>query len=245
MARPLIGVTKPNHGDRVSFWAACLALRQSGARTMAITADHPGEDIRIDGLLLGGGTDVHPSRFDMKPKPGYAYDERRDAMELAWVRRAHAQDLPTLGICRGAQFLNVAAGGGLHMDVTDAFTETRYPQHWFEQAYFRKRVMIEPASQLHAIVGADTLWVNSIHRQAVHALGQGLRIAAREENGAIQAIEDPSKRFWLGLQFHPEFMVYRTKIRRIFSAFVAAAAASKGCPRDVDSLDDGRRRVTS
>jgi putative glutamine amidotransferase len=228
--RPLIGVTKPDHGDRASFWAACLALRLSGARTKPITADRPGGDVHIDGLLLGGGTDIHPALFDMTPKPDYAYDRGRDEMELAWVRRAHALDLPTLGICRGAQFLNVAAGGGLHMDVTGAFAQTRYPQHWLEQAYFRKRVVIEPGSRLHAILGADTVWVNSIHKQAVHALGDGLKISAREMNGAVQAIEDPSKRFWLGVQFHPEFMVYREQIRRIFKAFVAAAAC--GWSRD-------------
>lgn len=222
--RPLIGVTKPNHGDRASFWAACLALRLAGADTIPITADRPGDETSIDGLLLGGGTDIHPALFGMAPKPHYPYDEDRDQMELAWVRRAYRQDLPTLGICRGAQFLNVAAGGGLHMDVTGTFTQTRYPQHWLEQAYFRKRVVIEPGSRLHAIVGADAMWVNSIHQQAVHGLGDGLKVSAREVKGAVQAIEDSSKRFWLGVQFHPEFMLYRAQIRRIFSAFVAASA---------------------
>jgi putative glutamine amidotransferase len=220
---PLIGVTKPNHGDRLSFWAACLALRLSGARTTPITADRPGEHAGIDGLLLGGGTDIHPALFYQTPKPGYVYDRARDEMELAWVRRAFDQDLPTLGICRGAQFLNVAAGGGLHMDVADAFTQTRYPQHWLEQAYFRKRVVIKPSSRLRAIVGSDVLWVNSIHKQAVEALGGGLIVAAREVNGAVQAIEDPARRFWVGVQFHPEFMLYRAQMRRIFEAFVQAA----------------------
>jgi putative glutamine amidotransferase len=223
--RPLIGVTKPNHGDQLSFWAACLALRLSGARTTPITADRPGEDVGIDGLLLGGGTDIHPVLFDRTPKSDYAYDVGRDEMELAWVRRAYQQDLPTLGICRGAQVLNVAAGGALHMDVTGAFTQTRYPQHWLEQAYFRKRVVMTSPSRLRAIVGADALWVNSIHRQAVAALGQGLVVAAAEVNGAVQAIEDPGRRFWIGVQFHPEFMLYRADMRRIFRTFVKAAAS--------------------
>jgi putative glutamine amidotransferase len=223
--RPLIGVTKPNHGDRASFWAAWLALRLSGAHTIALTADRPGENVGIDGLLLGGGTDIHPALFDGTPKPDYAYDVGRDEMELAWVRRAYRQDLPTLGICRGAQFLNVAAGGGLHMDVTGAFTQTRYPQHWLEQVYFRKRVVITPASRLRMIVGSDALWVNSIHKQAVEALGDGLIVAAREVNGAVQAIEDPARRFWVGVQFHPEFMLYRAEMRRIFSAFVMTAVS--------------------
>jgi putative glutamine amidotransferase len=223
--RPLIGVTKPNRGDRASFSAACLALELSGARTVAITADRPGASIGIDGLLLGGGTDIHPALFGMEPKPGYAYDRDRDEMELSWVGRAYGGDLPTLGICRGAQFLNVAAGGGLHLDVAEAFTRTRYPQQWLEQAYFRKQIIIEAGSKLRSIVGADRLWVNSIHKQAIHTLGGGLVVCAKEIDGAVQAIEDPSKRFWLGVQFHPEFMFYRAQIRRIFSAFIKAAAS--------------------
>jgi putative glutamine amidotransferase len=121
--------------------------------------------------------------------------------------------------------MNVAAGGALHMDVAAAFPGERYPAHWFEQLYFRKTVRIEPDSRLAAIVGHEDLPVNSIHSQAVHRIGDGLRVAARERNGAVQAIEDPRRRFWLGVQFHPEFLFYRARCKAIFRAFVAAATA--------------------
>jgi len=109
-SRPLIGITKPDHGDLGAFWAARLALALGGARSLALTAH---DNLTLDGLMLGGGSDVFPPQFGALPKTAYAYDLRREAMELAWLRRAWAEDMPTLGICRGAQLMNVAAGGNV------------------------------------------------------------------------------------------------------------------------------------
>jgi len=222
--RPIIGVTRPDRGDALSYGCAWLSLWLSGARPVAIRARAPREDLLLDGLLLTGGADVHPILFQDAPKAGYAYDHGREAMELSWLRRARSGDLPTLGICRGAQLMNVAAGGALHMDLALAFPRTRYPGHWLEQLVFRKLVRIEPGSRLAAAAGDQDLSVNSIHRQAIERLGAGLTVTARERNGVIQAIEDPTRRFWLGVQFHPEFLFYRRRCRNIFRAFVAAAA---------------------
>jgi putative glutamine amidotransferase len=221
--RPLIGVTKAEDGDLVPFVCGWLSLWLSGARPVMITAGSPRDDVRLDGLLLGGGADVHPALFETAPKRDYAYDMAREATELTWLRRAQAMDLPTLGICRGAQLMNVAAGGTLHMDLAATFQDTRYPSHWLEQIFFRKRVGVEPGSRLGEILGVTELRVNSIHQQAVGRLGEGLQIGAVEPGGAIQAIENPVRRFWIGVQFHPEFLFYRARCRRIFKAFVAAA----------------------
>jgi putative glutamine amidotransferase len=223
-ARPLIGVTKPSRGDLPAFWAVCLALRLCGARPIRLSVAPDDCAIALDGLLLGGGSDVHPAQFKAAPKPGYAYDLDRQALELAWITRARGLDLPVLGICRGAQLMNVAAGGGLLMDLVETFAPAGYPRHWFRQAYFRKRVTIAEGSRLHAIAGVSSLWVNSVHRQAVADLGEGLIATAWEENGVVQAIENPSRAFWLGVQFHPEFLFYRRPVRRLFTAFVNAAS---------------------
>lgn len=235
-ARPLIGVTKADDGDLTTFWCGWLSLWLSGARPVAITARRPREDLPLDGLLLGGGADVHPSLFQATPKRAYPYDLAREAMELARLRRAHAEDLPTLGICRGAELMNVAAGGALHMDLASTYRDARFPSHPLEQIVFRKPVRIEPDSRLHAILGTAALRVNSIHQQGVGRLGEGLRVCAQEVGGAIQAIEDPSRRFWIGVQFHPEFLFYRARFRRIFQAFVAEATrfaeARGGAPAD-------------
>jgi putative glutamine amidotransferase len=221
--KPLIGVTKPSSGDLPAFWAVCLALRLSGARPVRLTRE-PRDQIEVDGLLLGGGSDIHPTEFRGTPKPGYVYDLERQALELAWITRARALDLPVLGICRGAQLMNVAAGGALLMDLAGTFTARGYPDHWFRQAYFRKHIAIVPGTRLSAITGVSDLRVNSAHRQAVAELGEGLLVSAREDNGVIQAIEDPQRAFWLGVQFHPEFLFYCSPVRRLFHAFVAAAA---------------------
>jgi putative glutamine amidotransferase len=223
--RPLIGLTKGDRGDLTGFICAWLSLWLSGARPVAITANHPGHDLPLDGLLLNGGSDIHPMLFQTEPKTGYAYDLPREAVELAWLRRAGAADMPTLGICRGSQLMSVAAGGALHMDLAAAYSDTRYPTGWLEQIFFRKHVVIEPGSRLAAIVGPAELRVNSVHKQAVRLAGDHLKVSARERNGAIQAVEDPSRRFWIGVQFHPEFLFYRARSRAIFRAFVEAAQA--------------------
>ncbi|WP_158918653.1 gamma-glutamyl-gamma-aminobutyrate hydrolase family protein [Caulobacter sp. S45] len=224
MARPLIGVTKPSQGDNAAFAAMCLAVRLAGGAPVRLSASSPGDGLRIDGLLLGGGTDIHPKRFHTPPKPGYDYDVAREHMELAWLERADRLQLPVLGICRGAQFMNVAAGGALHMDLTEEFQPARYPQTWWKQLYFRKRILITRGSRLHRITGQERLCVNSIHKQAVGKVGEGLMVSAREENGVAQAIERSGERFWLGVQFHPEFLQHRKPFRSIFAAFIQAAA---------------------
>jgi len=226
-SRPLIGVTKPDRGDLGAFWAVRVALLLAGARSLALTATAPGETLTLDGLVLAGGVDVHPSLFQTAPMADRPYDHARETMELVWLRRAWASDLPTLGICRGAQLMNVAAGGTLHLDLARTFPQTRYPSHWLEQIHFRKRVLLEPGSLLAAIAGGDEMRVNSIHSQAADRPGRGLRASAHETNGSIQAIEDPSRRFWLGVQFHPEFLIHHRQCRRIFRAFAAAAAGAR------------------
>lgn len=222
--RPLIGVTKPSHGDALSFLVVCLALWLAGARTVRLVRPPGAMNGALDGLLLGGGSDVYPASFH-PPKAGYDYDLERQALELDWIARASESDLPVLGICRGAQLINVAAGGSLVLDLAATYNARRYPRHWLRQAYFRKRIQIARGSRLGEITGVSELWVNSVHRQAVGDLGAGLAVAATEDNGVIQAIEAPRCAFFIGVQFHPELLIYKGPVRRLFAAFVDAARA--------------------
>ena len=222
--RPTIGVTRPSVGDLLSFLAIALAIRLAGGR--AVRLESSGwEQVRLDGLVLSGGSDVFPGRFQTRPKADYSYDHPREQMELALLERALAEDLPTLGICRGAQLMNVAAGGSLHMDVAERFHPTPYPQHWLRQIHFRKQVAVTPGTRLHAVLGCERLWVNSIHSQAVDRLGEGLTVSAREENGLPQAIERSDRDFCIGVQFHPELLLHRRVFRRLFEALVHSAKA--------------------
>lgn len=220
--RPVIGVTMPDRGD----WAPWLALKTAvwlaGGRAVRLTARAPRDPRTIDGLVLGGGSDVYPLAFEGKPKPGYRYDLARGDMEASWALAARRHDLPVLGVCRGAQMLNVLAGGSLHMDLA-GFEGTKLAPSPWDHATVRKAVRLRGGSRLAQVLGPAPLRVNAIHRQAIDRLGVGLTVAAREANGVIQAIEDRSRRFWIGVQYHPELLLYRTRHRRLFKALVEAA----------------------
>jgi putative glutamine amidotransferase len=225
--RPRIGVTKPSRGGMFSFWAICAAIRLEGGWPVGLSASAPASTEALHGLVLGGGVDVDPQRFGAAQKLRYAYDDARDAMELAWLDRAAEADLPTLGICRGAQLMNVAAGGTLHLDLPSRFGWAAYPQHWLRQSYFRKWINVAPGTRLHAVLGVERLRVNSVHSQAIDAVGAGLVVSAREDNGIAQVIERPDAAFWIGVQFHPEFLIRSVPCRRLFRSFVSAASEHK------------------
>ncbi|MGZ3306799.1 MAG: gamma-glutamyl-gamma-aminobutyrate hydrolase family protein, partial [Asticcacaulis sp.] len=220
--RPVIGITKPVHGDRLSWLAMKLAVWLAGGKPVKVTAAAPGDPRTIDGLIFGGGSDIYPERYAGKPKKGYRYDLARGDMEASWAEAARSHDLPALGVCRGAQMMNVFAGGTLHMDLS-AYDRPVSARGLIQQTLLRKPIRIAPGSKLHGIVDATDLRVNAIHSQAIDRVGAGLSVVAREPNGMVQAIEDRSRRFWIGVQFHPELMIWRRPYRALFKALVEAA----------------------
>lgn len=151
-------------------------------------------------------------------------DPARDALELALIERAEKARLPVLGICRGAQLLNIHAGGTLYQDLSGFYTERT--DRW--TVFPRKAVAIEPRSRLQATLGRARCEVNSLHRQAVDALGDGLAIVARDERGVVQGIEHSSRPFWIGVQWHPEYLPQVPEQRRLFAALVDAARKAVG-----------------
>ena len=151
-------------------------------------------------------------------------DPARDALELALIARAEAGHLPVLGICRGAQLLNIHGGGTLHQDLSGFYTERQ--DRW--TVFPRKRIAIVPRSHLQSVLGRARCEVNSLHRQAVDALGNGLTVVARDERGVVQGIEHPSRRFWIGVQWHPEYLPQVPEQRRLFAGLVAAARQAGG-----------------
>jgi putative glutamine amidotransferase len=170
----------------------------------------PGDRLAMgsfDGLVLTGGTDVDPALYDAAPAAETdPPDDERDRCEMALLDQAMDMDVPVLAICRGLQMLNVQHGGSLvqHLDSTDAHRR-RTPDK-SEPAH---SVTIEPDSLLARVCGAAGCEVNSRHHQAVDRVGRNLRISARADDGVIEALERPDKRFVLAVQWHPEDQVFR------------------------------------
>ena len=195
----------------------------AGGKPVRLTSTSPLFDHNIDGLIIGGGTDIYPTLYSHDPNPDYLYDHDRDAMEMRWLELAEANNMPVIGICRGAQMMNVARGGTLYLDVAKAAEKANYPSGLMANIFYRKSANIVEGTMLCRLLQTNRMRINSMHKQAVNELGRGLVTCAIEDNGVVQAVEDPSKSFYLGVQFHPEAMLYHHLFRGIFKAFVAAA----------------------
>lgn len=187
---------------------------------------------RADGVVLVGGEDVDPARYGAArhPKTEAAAPER-DAMELAMVQAARGACVPLLAICRGLQVLNVALGGTLVQDIPserDGAVAHDPPGARDARSH---DVRIAADSQLSRLLGTDSLTVNSLHHQAVDRLGRGLRAVAHADDGIVEAAEATDPKWWaVGVQWHPEELTATSGPwdRRLFEAFVEAAAARRG-----------------
>lgn len=151
-------------------------------------------------------------------------DPARDRLEQRLLAEALADGRPVLGICRGAQLLNVVRGGSLHRDLADFYVETPQLRTLLPQ----KTVDITPDSHLARVLGRRRCRVNALHRQAIAGLGDGLVVSAREASRVIQAVEDPARPFVIGVQWHPEYLPQRPEQRALFTALVDAAARRRG-----------------
>jgi putative glutamine amidotransferase len=249
--RPLIGVTtselrpgelstlrrhgEPPHPEMALGITYARAIEAAGGvpvvmPPLASTAI-PALVNRLDGLLLSGGPDLAPAAYDQRPHVELGSTEPRlDAFEYAVVREALALDLPILGICRGAQALNVACGGTLHQHLPD-LPEATLAHRQAEQGEATTHVVdLLPGSRLSRIVGSARLTVNSFHHQAVDRLGDGLRVSARAPDGTIEAIEDPRRGFVLAVQWHAEMLLELEPHRALFEELVSVASGVTQLP---------------
>ncbi len=219
--KPIIGITKPaKRRLNPTYWALCLSVWLAGGRIKIISFRKTIDINKLDGLLLGGGSDIFPGIFKKDPKKNYRYDRKRDEMEIELLKTANQINIPVFAICRGSQLMNVVSGGSLHMDISKVFFGTKYPDDVLGYLFFRKKIFIESDSIMFDIFRKNQLMVNSLHKQSIDQVGEGLEITAKEKNGIIQAIENKNKPFYLGVQFHPELLIYKKMFRRIFKTFV-------------------------
>ena len=258
--RPTIGISGPDAGGYPAWLAASWAVRLAGGRPLRVRPRTGPPARPLDGLVLGGGADIDPTRYGEQQPDGEAsavreemrgrslrsraralsgyvvspvvyvfrrlfavkrggLDHARDELETELLETAERSGAPVLGICRGAQLMNVFRGGSLHQDLSSFYTES--PNPW--TVFPRKTVDIDESSSLADALGRTRCRVNSLHRQAVDRLGQGLHAVAAEKTGVVQAIEATGPRFFVGVQWHPEYLPQRWEQRRLFRVLVEHA----------------------
>jgi putative glutamine amidotransferase len=230
VGKPLIGITTYLTPAAWGAWNLEAALvpasyvrsvvAAGGAPILVPPGASPQETLdAVDGLVFSGGSDLDPELYgaDAHAETNGVVRER-DEFELELMRAALERDVPLLAICRGSQVLNVAAGGLLEQHVPDRVGTNVHKET--PGVFAEHGVEVLPETRLAAILG-DRGDVKSHHHQGYGALGQGLQEAATAPDGTTEALEDPSKRFALGVLWHPE----EGEDRRLFEALVAEAKA--------------------
>jgi putative glutamine amidotransferase len=176
----------------------------------------------LDGLIITGGRDLVPEGYGQQPHPAtdeaVAENRLRDNLEYALVDGAIQRGIPLLGICRGAQVINVALGGTLHQHLPDVLGHNHHQQG--NAVFSTSSVRTVPGTRLAALIG-ESSDAQCYHHQAIDRLGEGLIVSAQDSDGVIEAIEIPGESFVLAVQWHPE---ERLDDLRLFAAVVAAAA---------------------
>jgi putative glutamine amidotransferase len=185
----------------------------------------------LDGIVVSGGNfDIHPKYYGEAAVEalGETKEERTD-FELGLISLALQRDLPLLGVCGGAQAINVALGGSLYQDIATQLPNAGEHQQGNLKEIRGHTIKIHPGTKLKQIVGQESLEVNTTHHQAVKKLGRGLIVNATTEDGVIEGIESKEYSFVLGVQWHPEALVTRVPAqRKIFASLVSACKSLKG-----------------
>jgi putative glutamine amidotransferase len=236
LRKPIIGITasfEEQHKIVITRHYSDWILRVGGL-PMIIPYVEDTDVIRgyideIDGLLLSGGGDIDPTLFGEEPHPGLGnITPERDKLEVSLSQEMMKRNKPILAICRGAQILNIAAGGTMYQDIHLQFpSENRYQllQHSQHAPTWHPthHVEIEQGSQLHRILGMDQCKTNSFHHQAIKDPAPGFSIVGKSKDRIIEAIESKEHYYIIGVQWHPECKNAEDQVsERLFSSFVQA-----------------------
>jgi putative glutamine amidotransferase len=232
--RPVIGITTYVTPAKWGYWeleAALIpqdyvrAVEEAGGRPLLVPPAEDGIEETLDsldGIVFSGGSDLDPAHYGAEAHPETrGVHEERDRAELELMKAALERDMPVLGICRGSQVLNVARGGNLIQHLPEIVGHEGH-KHNPPGAFSDHDVTIEPETTLAQILG-ERHGVKSHHHQGLDAVGEGLRVSAHAEDGAIEGVEDPERRFAVGVLWHPE----ADGDRRLFKALVEQALEYK------------------
>ena len=250
--RTTIGVTGPDRGGLTAWLMTALAVLRSGAKPVRITPGKPCEAATLDGVIIGGGTDVDPFQYGEEKLPENPqdaaqgsslidwwvglvlslmravfaarsiedYDPDRDQMEKHLIQYALYNGLPVLGICRGAQLMNVVLGGSLHQQIEHFYTEDT---NNVRSILPRKSIAVSRDSRLQQILQTTSCRVNALHDQSISKLGDDIVISAVESTGVVQAIERDHLPYFIGVQWHPEYMPQSKTQQHLFRTLVQSA----------------------
>jgi len=227
--KPVIGITTYLTRAKFGTWEEDTALvpadylhaiERAGGRALLVPPSEEAIDETLDaldGVVFSGGADLDPQLYGQEAHPETkGVVAERDRGELALLQAALARDMPVLAVCRGVQVLNVALGGDLVQHLPEVVGHENHKHTPGE--YADHDVTVEPDTRLGSLIG-DRAPVKSHHHQGLGRLGEGLRESARAEDGTPEALEDPSRRFALGVLWHPE----AGEDMRLFEALVEEA----------------------
>jgi putative glutamine amidotransferase len=232
--RPLIGITGSPQGDDQIEGVACAihtteAVYRNGGQPLVIPVSEHFDAVeelagQLGGLLLSGGNDINPLYFGEQPLPGLGkVNPLRDELEIRLIKAMLALDKPILGICRGCQILNVAAGGTMYQDINTQVENVLQHSQRAPRFHASHTVEILPESKLREIIQAANFRVNSFHHQANRDVATGFRVAALAPDGVTEAFESLSHRYVVGVQWHPECMIQVDEAsNRLFQSFIKA-----------------------
>lgn len=230
--RPRIGVLPLHNCEKHTLWINPLyfgGIETAGGLPVLLPLS---EDSRLwdvylesfDGFIFTGGQDVSPHYYGQEPVPQCGYQSQlRDQQEIYMAKALLELDKPVLGICRGLQVMNVACGGSLYQDLPTQAPSPVVHRQTMPYDLPHHQVTILPGSLLHRSIGLTNLSVNSMHHQAICTPAPGLLVSARAEDRIVEALEHPDKRFYLGVQWHPEHLWQSyPSSENLWAAFVSA-----------------------
>ena len=227
-------VTDANPTERYAINKSYLeAVILNGGIPLPIPCLSDSEQLKVfldmcDGLLLPGGVDVNPSYYGEEPHQQLGLVQSdMDAIGIKLIRLAAERKMPILGICRGQQMLNVALGGSLYQDIAATYEKPSIQhQQKAESSPAMHKIKVEEGTLLFEMIGSTEVSTNTLHHQAVKALGKDLVVSATALDGIIEAIESKDRTI-LGLQWHPELMIHtQPEMNKIFAHFIHTMSAN-------------------
>ncbi|BDX08457.1 gamma-glutamyl-gamma-aminobutyrate hydrolase family protein [Planctobacterium marinum] len=243
--RPVIAVTGPDKGGNIAWLCTALGVHLAGGKAIRVRPGSQPDNTSFQGLIIGGGSDIHPSNRKAVPLPDAKrslwtrikeailfpmealttwtkgkHDKARDDMETRLIKYALKHKKPILGICRGHQLLNAVLGGTIFTNTLPLIGDRPRIRSPFPR---KKVIYAKEGTLLEDIIGDEPIKVNAIHSQAVARTGKNLEIAAKEKSDIIQAVEASDNKQVLGVQWHPEYLFYMPEQRNLFKWLTGAA----------------------